>query len=84
MEQKLKALEEKLLHGSNTANEKLCEQAKQLAMREQQIQEKEFLDEERRRKIAELEVSHTKIRLNCLSSNILRRMEMAELRGLQP
>lgn len=55
--QKLKALEEKLLHGSNAVNEKLSEKVKELAIREQQIRDQEFLDEERRRKIAELEVN---------------------------
>ncbi|KAL2622279.1 hypothetical protein R1flu_002484 [Riccia fluitans] len=53
--QKLRALEEKLLHGSNNVSEKLSEKAKELAVRERQIREKEFLDEERQRKIAELE-----------------------------
>jgi hypothetical protein len=59
MASKLRALEEKLVHGTND-NEKLLEKAKQkeleLALREQQLQEKESMDEERERKIAELEV----------------------------
>ena len=55
-------MEEKLLHGSNNApsSDVMLEQAKQkeleLAQREQQMQEKESLDEDRNRKIAELEV----------------------------
>jgi kinesin family protein 3/17 len=58
----LRALEEKLLHGSNNApsSDVILEQAKQkeleLTQREQQMQEKESLDEDRNRKIAELEV----------------------------
>ena len=58
---KLRALEEKLVHGTNNDSEKLLEKAKQkeleLASREQQLQEKESMDEERQRKIAELEVN---------------------------
>ncbi|KAJ7563193.1 hypothetical protein O6H91_03G100000 [Diphasiastrum complanatum] len=56
---KLKALEEKLLHGSNTNNERLKEKARQqeqeLALYEQELQKKQQLDEERQKKIAELE-----------------------------
>ncbi|CAK9199899.1 unnamed protein product [Sphagnum troendelagicum] len=56
---KLRVLEEKLVHGSNNLSEQLLEKAKQkeleLTLREQQLQEKEYLDEERERKIAELE-----------------------------
>ncbi|KAL3691783.1 hypothetical protein R1sor_005434 [Riccia sorocarpa] len=63
--QKLKALEEKLLHGSNTVSEKLSEKAKELALREQQIREKEFLDDERQRKIAELEESQLMVEEKC-------------------
>ncbi|CAM6129993.1 unnamed protein product [Calypogeia fissa] len=65
LSQKLKALEEKLLHGSNTANEKLSEKARELAMREQQIRDKEFLDEERKRKIAELEEAQLMVEEKC-------------------
>lgn len=58
---KLRALE-KLVHGTNNDNEKLLEKAKQkeleLALREQQLQEKESMDEEREKKIAELEVDY--------------------------
>jgi kinesin family protein 3/17 len=58
---KLRVLEEKLVHGSNNLSEQLLEKAKQkeleLTLREQQLQEKEYLDEERERKIAELEVN---------------------------
>ncbi|KAG6554945.1 hypothetical protein Mapa_003529 [Marchantia paleacea] len=63
--QKLKALEEKLLHGSNNVNEKLSEKDKELAFREQQIREKEYLDEERRRKIAELEEAQLMVEEKC-------------------
>lgn len=57
MTQKLKALEEKLLHGSSMESEKLSEKTKELALRERQIREKEFIDEEQKRKIIELEVT---------------------------
>ncbi|EFJ38092.1 hypothetical protein SELMODRAFT_767, partial [Selaginella moellendorffii] len=57
---KLRALEDKVLHGSNNDNEKLVEKAKQqeeeLALYQHHIQERQQLDEERQRKIAELEV----------------------------
>jgi kinesin family protein 3/17 len=69
---KLRVLEEKLVHGSNNLSEQLLEKAKQkeleLTLREQQLQEKEYLDEERERKIAELEVN---LLLPSLPANIL-------------
>lgn len=69
---KLRVLEEKLVHGSNNLSEQLLEKAKQkeleLTLREQQLQEKEYLDEERERKIAELEVN---LLLPLLPANIL-------------
>lgn len=81
---KLRALEEKLVHGTNNDNEKLLEKAKQkeleLALREQQLQEKESMDEEREKKIAELEVDpfgdfcpfeRIEIRVTCLFHDIV-------------
>lgn len=61
LESKLKVLEEKLLRGTNTDNAILCEKARQqqqeLANAEHILQEKKNINEERQRKIAELEVS---------------------------
>jgi kinesin family protein 3/17 len=61
LESKLKVLEEKVLHGTNSNNAILLEKARQqeqeLANAQLRLQEKKNLDEERQRKIAELEVS---------------------------
>ncbi|XP_024374792.1 uncharacterized protein [Physcomitrium patens] len=83
---KLRALEEKLVHGTNNDNEKLLEKAKQkeveLALREQQLQEKENMDEERQRKIAELEEAQLMAEEKCNTMEEEVEMKTRKLRKL--
>ncbi|XP_024529878.1 kinesin-II 95 kDa subunit [Selaginella moellendorffii] len=83
---KLRALEDKVLHGSNNDNEKLVEKAKQqeeeLALYQHHIQERQQLDEERQRKIAELEDAQLMAEVKCSTMEEELEMKTTKFRKL--